>query len=134
MRERLNEYRKKLCDELAYEIVLIFKFDETNFLSKFEENAIFDLLKNKNFVEKDLKKINRLIQNYNLIAPSIDPQFMPIRKDLELMRAKNNVLIDFPRSNFIVKTKKKLNDEKNRKTKQGNESNGILNTLLSRFR
>lgn len=131
----MDDYRQKLCNELAFEIVLILDadgIDQTNFPDAFDEDRISRMFANKPFVEKDLNNINKLIQNYNLIAPSMDRQFMPLRRDLELKRAKQSVLADFPNSRFIIQAKKRLGDRKNYKEER--KSHGLLNSLLNRFR
>lgn len=106
--------------------------NEIEFIKKFDDAKIFNLLNNKTFIDKDLLKINKLIQNYNLIAPSMDRHFMPLQKTNELQRAKNSVLADFPSSKFLIKAKKKY-EIKIEKLEKQSQSNGFLKNLLNRY-
>jgi len=137
LRKSLEDYRQKLCNELAFEIVCLLNETDSGDNSiptdKFIDDKALNLLANKHFIDTDLKEINRTIQNYNLIAPSMDRQFMSLQRDRELQRAKSKVLNNFPNSKFILEAREKLGREMNKSRVGSGSSRGFLRDLLNRF-
>jgi hypothetical protein len=95
------------------------------------EANVQNLMSSCLFIEKELIEINKLIQNYNLIAPSMDRQFMPLRSDRELKRARDELIKEFPNSPFIIEARRKF--ERVGKHTNTEEPKGFLKNFINRF-
>ncbi|KAI6173835.1 DnaJ-like protein subfamily C member 28 [Aphelenchoides besseyi] len=89
-----EEFRKDLRTQLTNELVDRFTPEiESQTFDVKQIDVVAECLQKEAF-ETRLKTINKLIQNYNLIAPSMKRQVMPMRLERELGRIRDEVAAD----------------------------------------
>lgn len=84
--------------------------------------------------EEELKRINVLIRDYNLIAPTMDRQFMQLRMDRERETVEADVAKDFEQSELVRDTRQTLIREHHYRMSSGGEGGGgFLKNILGSF-
>ncbi|KAH7712465.1 hypothetical protein AAVH_20209 [Aphelenchoides avenae] len=82
--------------------------------------------------EQELSRVNALIRDYNLIAPTMDRQFMQLRMERERPNVQADVEKVREESELVKDVREALIREHNFRTSSAQES-GILKNILSSF-